>query len=53
MPLPVEAVIILCIMCLFSFFFIVYIYNYQKKVKRHINQNDKMYEMLLEIYKRV
>jgi len=35
--------------CLFS----IYLYKYQKNVKRHIDQNDKMYKMILEIHKRV
>jgi len=26
------------------------IYNYQKRVKDHINKNDAMYKMILEMY---
>jgi len=29
---------------------ILYLYNYQKRVKDHINQNDEMYKMILEMY---
>ena len=31
----------------------LYLYNYQKSVRAHIKQNDDMYEMILEMYKRV
>ncbi len=31
----------------------LYLYNYQKSVRAHIKQNDEMYEMILEMYKRV
>jgi len=31
----------------------LYLYHYQKNVKRHIDQNDKMYKMLVEMHKRV
>lgn len=31
----------------------LYLYNYQKSVHAHINQNDEMYEMIREMYKKV
>jgi len=29
---------------------ILYLYNYQKRVKANIKQNDEMYKMILEMY---
>ncbi len=33
------------------FSLILYIYFYQKKVKKHIDQNDEMHKLLLEMHK--
>ena len=42
--------IILFSLILNSPFIYLYLYNYQKKVRDHINQNDEMYKMILEMY---
>ena len=42
--------IILFSLILNSPFIILYLYNYQKRVKDHINQNNEMYKMILEMY---
>ena len=42
--------IILISLILNSPFIILYLYNYQKRVKDHINQNNEMYKMILEMY---
>ena len=42
--------IILISLILNSPFIILYLYNYQKRVKDHINQNDEMYKIILEMY---
>ena len=33
------------------FCLLVYLYFYQKKVKKHIDQNDEMHKLLLEMHK--
>jgi|MDSV01.2.fsa_nt_gb hypothetical protein len=40
---------LLILMIFFSL--ILYIYFYQKKVKKHIDQNDEMHKLLLEMHK--
>ena len=42
--------IILFSLILNSPFIFLYLYNYQKSVRDHINQNDEMYKMILEMY---
>ena len=42
--------IILISLILHSPFIILCLYNYQKRVKDHINQNNEMYKMILEMY---
>jgi hypothetical protein len=41
------------VLFIISPFIIFYLYRYQKNVKTHIQQNDDMFKMIEEMYKKV
>jgi len=46
-------ILVYLLLAIFISLFIIYIYNYQKRVKDHIQKNDEMYKLIKELHNKI